>query len=149
VLESKDRKLSMTKTMEELDKALGNHAASAGVAVFSRQELAPSPLPFTWTGNRAILVYDKEDPEEQALQLAYAWARWMCRRDLTSDANDLDIGRVEAALTKARQALLRHQSARSCFSAATKKIEEGTTHVSSLVEEVREAIAELWDELNP
>lgn len=148
VLECKDRRLGMAKTMEELEKALENHGATAAVAVFSRQELAPSPLPFSWSGNRAVLVYDKEDPDENALQLAYTWARWVCRRELTADATAVDMGRVEALLKRSRQALARQQAARACFTTAVKKIDEGTGHVTTLVEEVRAALSELWDELN-
>jgi len=148
VLECKDRHLSMTKAMDELAKAMDNHAAQAAIAVFSRTEHSPNPLPFSWSGNRAVLVYDKEDPDDNALQLGYAWARWVCRRNLTSDRTTIDAGRVEAALTKARQALARHQSARSCFTAATKKIDEGAGHVTTLVEEIRAALAELSEELN-
>jgi hypothetical protein len=148
VLECKDRRLGMSKTMEELDKAIENHDAQAAIAVFSRQEFAPGPLPFSWSGNRAVLVYDKDDPNDDALQLAYAWARWICRRELTADGAALDVGRIEAALTRARQALARQQAARSCFTAATKKIGEGAGHVTALVDEVRSALTELWDELN-
>jgi hypothetical protein len=148
ILECKDRRLSMPKTMEELDKALSNHDAQAGIAVFSRQEYAPTPLPFSWSGNRAILVYNKEAPDEDALQLAYAWARWLCRRDLTAQGDSIDVARIEAALLRARQALARQQSARSCFTTATKKIHEGAEHVSALVEDVQAALADLWDELN-
>jgi hypothetical protein len=147
VLECKDRRLSMAKTMDELEKAAANHSAEAAVAVFSRQELAPVPIPFYWSGKRAILVYDKQCPDDDALQLAYAWARWVTRRGLATDAAAVDIGRVEAALTKARQALQRHQTARSCFSAARNKIDEGAGHVSALVDDVRAALSELWDEL--
>ena len=60
----------------------------------------------------------------------------------------IDVGRVEAAFTKARQALARNQAARSCFTIATKKIHEGTGHVTSLVDEVRAALGELSEELN-
>jgi len=38
---------------------MDNHAAGAAIAVFSRAEHAPSPIPFSWSGNRAVLVYDK------------------------------------------------------------------------------------------
>ena len=138
----------MSKTMEELAKAIENHGALAAVAVFSRQEFAPVPLPFSWSGNRAVLVYDKDDPDNNALQLAYAWARWICRRELTADGAGLDVGRIEAALTRARQALAKQQAARSCFTAVTKKIDEGAGHVTALVDEVRSALTELWDELN-
>jgi hypothetical protein len=148
VLECKDRKLGMAKTMEQITKAIENHSARAGVVVFSRQELAPSPLPFSWSGNRAVLVYDKDQPDPEGLQLAYAWARWVCRRELSSDGAALNVGQIEAALTRARQALQRHQSAKSCFTAATKKIDEGASHVTGLVDEVRSAMTDLWEELN-
>jgi hypothetical protein len=148
VIECKDRRLSMAKTMQELAKAMDNHGAQAAVAVFSPAENAPSPLPFSWSANRAVLVCDKEVPDGNALQLAYAWARWVCRRDLTADRTDIDAGRVEAALTKARQALARHQAARGCFILAIKKIDEGTSHVADLVDEVRIALTQLAEELN-
>jgi hypothetical protein len=148
VIECKDRRLGMAKTMQELAKAMDNHGAQAAVAVFSRAEHAPSPLPFSWSGNRAVLVYDKEVPDGNALQLAYAWARWVCRRDLTADGADIDPRRVEVAFTRARQALARQQAARGCFTLAIKKIDEGTSHVADLVDEVRLALAQLSEELN-
>jgi hypothetical protein len=148
VIECKDRRLSMAKTMQELSKAIDNHGAQAAIAVFSRAEHAPTPLPFSWSGNRAVLVYDKEVPDGNALQLAYAWARWVCRRDLTADGAAIDPGRVEAALTKARQALARQQAARACFTLATRKIEEGASQVADLIDEVRTALAQLAEELN-
>jgi hypothetical protein len=39
-------------------------------------------------------------------------------------------------------------AARSCFSIATKKIDEGAGHMTTLVEEIRAALAELSEELN-
>jgi hypothetical protein len=147
VLECKDTKLSMPKTMAELEKALDNRGALAAIAVFSHQSLAPTPLPFMPTGNRAIVVYDKDDPDDAALQLAYAWARFVSRRELTSDADGLDVVRIEAALTRARRALQKHQTVRSCLTAAANKIDEGGRHVADLVDEVRDALGELWDAL--
>ena len=137
----------MQKTLDELARAMANQSALAGIAVFSRQELAPTPVPFLWSGNRAVLVYDKDDPDENALHLAYAWARWVCRRELATDGQLLDVAQVEAAITKALQALQRQQAARSCLSAATNKINEGAAHLAALVSDVRSALSELWDQV--
>jgi hypothetical protein len=41
VIECKDRRLSMSKTMDELGKAMDNHGAQAAIAVFSRDQHAP------------------------------------------------------------------------------------------------------------
>jgi len=46
VLEAKDQKLSMTRTLTELDAALANHDANAAIAVFAGEHLAPVSLPF-------------------------------------------------------------------------------------------------------
>ena len=148
VIECKDRRLSMAKTMQELGRAMDNHNAQAAIAIFSRAEHTPNPLPFSWSGNRAVLVYDKEIQDNNALQLAYAWARWVCRRNLTADKGAIDAELVEAALTRARQALAKQQSARGCFTFAIKKINEGADHVTDMVDEVRVALAQLSEELN-
>jgi len=149
VLEAKDRKLSLSKTLQELDAALANHGALAAVAVFSSQEVAPMTVPFQWWGNKAIVIVDKDDTDPGAMHLAYVWARWVARRSISADAEtEVDLGRVEAALTAARRALARHQSVKACHSAAKKKIEEGAIHVADLVDEVDEALKVLWDELN-
>ena len=146
-VECKDRKLSHAKVMEELDRGAANHGAVCALAVFSRQDLAPTTMPFVWWGNRAILVYDKDDPDSAALQLAYCWARWVTRRELSGRTEVFDASRAEAALQRARQALAKQQAARACFTMATNKISEGTRHVDGLVEEVRAALTELWDQL--
>ena len=137
----------MAKTMEELDLAMENHGARAAIAIFSRAAHAPTSLPFTWWGNRAVLVFDKDAPDLNALRLAYAWARWTGRRDLTADKTSIDTGRVEAAFSKARQALAKHQAVRSCHTAARNKIDEAASHVTTLVDEVRAALTELAEVL--
>ncbi len=60
-----------------------------------------------WICRTSIKGSIKDDPDDNFLQLAYTGARWLCRRSLTTDGTTIDTGRVEAALTKARQALLR------------------------------------------
>lgn len=151
--ESKDRALSMTKTMNELNAGTVNHSTQAAAAVFSRTEHAPREVrqfPFWWSGNRAVVIYDKDCPDEDApaLRLSYEWARWICRRDLTVDGSKIDSRRVEALLTRARQALARQKAARACFTQAKNQIDEGERHIADLVDDVRAAIEELSEELN-
>lgn len=146
VLEAKDRSLSMSKTLGELDAAMANHQAAAAVAVFARAELAPMTVSFWYTGNRAILVYDKECPDPRALQLAYEWARWVARRSLSLvDEAVVDVADVEAAISRVRHALDKHQTIKACHSAIRKKAEEAGTHVADLVDEVDRAMRALMD----
>lgn len=151
VLESKDRNLSMSKTMAELDGAMRNHGAAAAIAVFARADLAPVSLPFWYSGNRAILVFDKEHPDRRGLHLAYEWARWTVRRFIASDSDSeaaIDVAEVEAAITRARQALAKHQAIKSCHSAIRKKADEAGLHVAGLVDEVDQAMHELMTATN-
>jgi hypothetical protein len=149
VLEAKDRSLSMAKTLGELDAAMANHQAAAAIAVFARAELAPVTLTFWHSGNRAILVYDKECPDPRALQLAYEWARWVVRRSLALDVEaSIDVADVEAAITRVRHALDKHQTIKACHSAIRKKAEEAGSHVASLVDEVDRALRDLMDATN-
>lgn len=143
VIEAKDQRLSMTKTLAELDAALANHDAGAAIAVFASENQAPIALPFWYSGNRAILIYDKHDPEPRGLQLAYEWARWVCRRARTNVEPQLDLDAVMAAVERARQALRRHQTVKACHSAIKKKADEAGGHVADLVGDINQAVEEL------
>ena len=133
----------MTKTLAELDAALTNHDASAAIAIFASEHLAPITIPFWYSGNRAVLIYDKTEPDPRALQLAYEWARWLCRRTNHTKEPTLDIEAVTAALERAQQALKRHQSIKACRSTIKNKADEAHRHVADLVTDVNQAISEL------
>jgi hypothetical protein len=141
-LEVKDRKLGIRKTHEELDAAIANREASCAIAVFSRPGLAPASVPFQWSGNKAVVVLDKDDPDDRAFRLAYMWARWIARRQLASEET-LDLGRVEASLVDARHALERVANVKRCHSTARKKIDEAGREVEALADEVDIALAEV------
>jgi hypothetical protein len=145
VLEAKDQKLSMTKTLAELDAALANHEASAAIAVFAGEHLSPVGLPFWYSGNRAVLVFDKADPDPKALQLAYEWARWISRRTVHDTGDSFDVADIHAGVDRVRQALKRHQAIKACHSTIKNKADEARGHVADLVTEVDHAMSELLD----
>lgn len=149
VLEAKDRNLSMSKTMAELDGAMSNHGAAAAIAVFAKADLAPVSLPFWYSGNRAILVFDKGCPDRRGLHLAYEWARWVARRSVVTDPEAvINVAEIDAAITRARQALAKHQAIKSCHSAIRKKADEAGLHVAGLVDEVDQSMHELLTALS-
>ena len=59
-----------------------NRDALAAIAVFSAPDEAPTSVPFQYTGNKAIVVFDADDGDDSALRLGYMWARWVVRREL-------------------------------------------------------------------
>lgn len=146
VLECKDRKLSLKKILEELDEAMSNRNASVGIAVFAGPDLAPSPVPFSPYGNKAVLVLDKDDPDPHAIRLAYMWARWMARRELAG-ADTLDAARIEALIDEARRALQHATQVKRAHTSARKGIDDAASHVDTLIAEVTSALDGLATEV--
>lgn len=148
-LEAKHERLSMTKTLAAIDATLANHATAAALAVFASPADAPIYGPFWHSGNRAILVLDREDPDPGAVRLAYEWGRWVCRRSVQeAHAAAVDLVAVQTAIERAVQAIQRHKTIKSCLSGIKNKADEAGTHVAGLVAEVEQAIRDLKAALN-
>jgi hypothetical protein len=93
VIEAKDRGLSMPKTLAELDAAMLNRGAVAGIIVFRDQRLAPiagRPLR-SLPGNRIIAVWDDRDVgNDLALEVAVQLARTLA---MTAEREDAKLNR--------------------------------------------------------
>lgn len=148
VLEAKSRKLTMRRTLEELDDAMENRGASAAVAVFASLEQAPTSVPFHCVDDKAIVVLDPEGLDDTALRLAYMWARWVTRRSLAASAVDeLDLERIGRLLDDARRALDRVSTVRRAHTTARRQIEQAGKEVDEMVRDVREVLDELDGQL--
>jgi hypothetical protein len=148
VLEIKDRKTGLKAILDELDCAIANREALAGIAVFSRKDLSPVAVPFQYFGNRAIVVFDKNDQDEGALRLACMWARWVVRRQLAERCEAVDGDRVASLIDDVARSLARASKIRSAHSAARNKIDEAGTCLSDLVTEVETSLEGLRQEMN-
>ena len=127
---------SLKKVLDELAEAMANREASAGVAVFASQHKAPIATPFESFGDKAIVVLDKDQPDEHALALACAWARWVVRRSLVEESDEVDLDQIGAAVEDGRRALARISNVRRAHSAAKKRIDEASGQVDDLVGDV-------------
>ncbi len=148
VFEAKDRKLGMRKIMDELDEAIENRAAACAVAVFAHPAQSPTAVPFTYSGNKGIVVLDSDTPSAQALELAYMWARWEARKALAADVDALDVARIEAAICDAHRALARVSTVRRCHTTAKKQIDQAAAEVDALVCDVETTLAAVRLELS-
>jgi hypothetical protein len=147
VIEAKKRKMPMKDILSELDEALENRQALAAIAVFSSQDIAPTKVPFQYWENKAIVALDEGEGTDAALRLAYIWARWVVRRQLSDvQADDLDIERVSNALDGARLALERLSTVKRAHTNAVKMIEQAGDQVVMLVDGVNEAIEVVREE---
>ena len=150
VFEAKNRKLGIRDTLKELDAAMLNRDAQAGIAVFSRQELAPTSVPFHYSENKAIVVLDVDDPDPSILRLAYMWARWVVRRTVATAAVDdsLDLERITRLLDDATRAVARTITIRGSHTKARKAIEQAGEQVDDLDRELTDALRSLSDEMD-
>lgn len=143
-LEVKNRPLNLRATMAELDAALANRDALAAIAVFRSQDQAPSAVPFQYSDDKAIVVYDPDDGDDSALRLAYMWARWTVRRHLSGTEHDeLDLEHVACLLDDAGRALERHTAIKRFHTQAKKNIDQAAEQAGDLVTETRQALDEL------
>jgi hypothetical protein len=146
-LECKDQKVGHKATTDELDAAMRNRDAEVAIAVFSSQANAPTTVPFSYNGDKAIVVFDKHDADPAALRLATMWARWTARRKLADGEREVDVEAIETLLDEAGQALTRHTTIKRCHSVAAKKIDEATSQVSQLIGDVHAVLDRLRDEV--
>lgn len=150
VFEVKNRNLGIRETHKELDAAMENRDAPVGVAVFSRQEFAPTSVPFHHMDDKAIVVLDVDDPDPAVLRLAYMWARWVVRRKLatTSQGDDLDVERVQRLIDDAARAVERSKAIRGAHTKARNAIDQAAQQVDDLEHEVTQALRALTAEVD-
>lgn len=149
VFELKAKSLNMRKTLDEIDKAMANREALAGVAVFTSADEAPTGVAFHYADNRAIVILDRDGLDDAAVRLAYMWARWVVRRQLATLAGEnIDFARVDALTDDARRALERASSVKRFHTTAKKSIDQAGDQVDCLAAEVESALDLLAKEIS-
>jgi hypothetical protein len=143
VLEAKTQKKSQRATLGELDAAKTNREAAAAIAVFSSQEVAPTPSVFVTYGDKAILVLRDDLPDAGAVELAMEWGRWVARRSTSMDTASLDYQRFAETVARASRALDRATTIRRSLSTIRGGVDQARAELDELVSEIRAAIAEL------
>jgi hypothetical protein len=146
-LEAKNQQLNLRDSLRELDKAITNRGAHAGIAVFAKEEQCPGDAPFQQYGNRALVVYDPTSGDDLALRLACCWARWVVRRQLAAGGDTVDLDRVGSLIEDVRQALRTRSTIDRALTTSANKITEAKNHLGTLVAEVEAALASIEGEI--
>ena len=146
-LEAKNQRLNLRDTLREVDDAITNRAALAGIAVFAKDDQCPSDLAFQPYGNRALVVYDPADGDDLALRLACSWARWLARRQLAGGGDSIDLDRIGSLIEDARQALRIRSTIDRALTTSVTKITEAKNHLGALAGDVEAALAAIEGEI--
>jgi hypothetical protein len=147
VWEAKTTRYGLRKILDELETAMKNRDACAGIAVFGNIGQAPINVPFAQYGERAVLVIDKDDPDESAVRLAYMWARWVARRRLSENNASIDIDKIETLISDTIRALQHASQVRKGHTMARKGIEEAGEHLDTMTREIKSTMDELRSEI--
>lgn len=142
VFEAKARRLSMSRTLGELDRALANREAQAAVAVFDEAANAPTRVPFTHFDNKAIVVLD-DGPDERLLELAYLWARFQARKSAAGPDDGLDPVRVGEAIADIQRAIQKASVIRRDLSSAGNGLRQAGEHLDAMDLDITDALARL------
>jgi hypothetical protein len=143
VIEAKTKRMSLRKTLDELDVALANREATAAVAVFSASDCAPIPSLFVPYGNKAIVVLDSEEPNMALVEVAMVWARFVARRGGSAEVGAFDHGRFSEALGRIVRAIECVSTIRRNNSGARRNLDQAGAELDYLEAEVRSGILEL------
>jgi hypothetical protein len=147
VLEAKNQQLNLRDTLREVDAAIANREALAGIVVFAKDEQCPGDAPFQPYGMRALVVHDPNDGDDASLRLACCWARWVVRRSLAASGDTVDLDRIGSLIEDARKSLNTRSTIDRALTTSANKIAEARNHLGTLVAEVEAALASIDGEL--
>ena len=136
VIEVKDKSMTLKKALDELDARDAEPRRRGRVMVFASQASARSSEPFQWFDHKALVVLDKDEPDESALRLACLWARWTVRREEAEGAGTVDVARVQSLLDSARLSLKTATTIKGDHKKAHNAIDQASLHLGSLVSDL-------------
>jgi hypothetical protein len=147
-VEVKDRKLSLRETHAELERAMKNRAATAGVIVFSRQEKAPIATPLQMLGSKVVVVLDKDELDERALRLGIAAARCVVQRHLNSTTGKTaDVEAALALIEEGQRALVARSTVKRFLTTAQRQITSAGDSVEELVDKLDDILRQIAGKL--
>ncbi|MBA2343298.1 MAG: hypothetical protein H0V85_07570 [Thermoleophilaceae bacterium] len=151
VLEAKNSKLTRPKAIAELDEALEQRDAQYALLVVPDEDKAPAKtetLREFGGGNKMVVVYDPEEDNRLALELAYklARARVLMAR---SDAEGVDAGAIGETTERALSTMDEVRKIKQHLTGAKSSIDKGDELLEAMAQRVRVHLREIEDLLRP
>lgn len=147
-LKTRRERPSLQAALSDLDQAMLNRDAQAGVMVYAKRAQAPlqSKAFRAYHGNRLMVVYDPEDEpgSELALEVATQLARTLA---IAADREDLTLDRSLLAerLDRLTNVIERGQSVKRGIRTARKGLDAADDAFAAMYEEAMAVVLELQD----
>jgi hypothetical protein len=101
-----ERDLTQPKILKELAGAIDNRQAKSGVFVLAREPEYEHWASYSFhSGNRLIILVDKDEPDTYLIQFAYLWSRMNAMKDLAANASSLDMEKLQYLFDQAEVTL--------------------------------------------
>jgi hypothetical protein len=149
VAESKAQPLGIKAALTELDRAMENREAQAGVLVFASSDLAPlkGRTLRAYPGNRFIAVYDREEETSLALEAACHLARTLTLATPDIDGETIDPDHIAEQLERLTSVVDEGRSINRGINAARKGIDTIEAGYDTLRSKALAIIAEVDETL--
>jgi hypothetical protein len=149
VVESKAQPLGVKAALEELERAMENREAQAGVLVFASHELAPlkGRALRAYSGNRFISVYDREEQAPLALEAACQLARTLTLAMLIEGDEAIDSDYIAEQLERLTTVVEEGRSINRGINAARKGIDTIEAGYDTLRSKALAIVKEVSDNL--
>lgn len=139
-----EKNLSQASILKEISRAMQNRHAAAGVFVVDRE-----PKNAHWathsfhSGNRLILVVDKDAPDFNLIQFGYIWSRWMAFRTLETKSNVVDIDRVDHLVKEAVVSLKDFSQIKTAHTGIQKSLTDAITWAGNVESSLKNKLKEI------
>ncbi|HVL90777.1 MAG TPA: hypothetical protein VM841_11150 [Actinomycetota bacterium] len=149
VIEAKDNgSYSVRTALKECETAMKNRGTKVGIIAFANAGQIAIDGDFHVFGDKAIIVYDREDPDPRVLKIACAWGRAEARRKMAGTGPTIDLSRIESLVADARRALGRGKTIKSCLTVGKKQMDSAGAELTALLDEVDTVLDDVCNELN-
>jgi hypothetical protein len=139
-----EKGLSQAAVLKEISSAMQNRHAVAGVFVVDRE-----PKNAHWashsfhSGNRLILVVDKDKPDLNLIQFGYIWSRWVAFRSLEAKSTGIDLARIDHLISEAISALKDFAQVKSAHTGIQKSLDDATSWTKTVESKLKSKFKEL------
>ena len=139
-----EKGLSQAAVLKEISSAMQNRHSVAGVFVVDRE-----PKNAHWashsfhSGNRLILVVDKDKPDLNLIQFGYIWSRWVAFRSLDAKSTGIDLARIDHLVSEAISALKDFAQVKSAHTGIQKSLDDATSWTKTVESKLKSKFKEL------
>lgn len=138
--------VSQPAALRELLDAMSNRNAKAGVFVVDKTPKTEKWNRYSFhSGNRMIIVVDRENPDENLILFSYIWARWTAARDVLAEDKEFDYEKMSFLLGKASDDLKLIAEVRKSLTGIHKNHKDAVDRVNKLDEKLTETLGQAID----